>query len=154
VQVRGEDRIGAEQPLHTHSGCDVGRGEQGAQVDDRKLAGFACYSFLWPAAGLTRSLYLKELYVSGTARRAGVGARLMPGLFEIAVTTGCSRVEWTTDQDNAQAQAFYRVLGVAPLTSKVFYRIADHDLRREADAPDSGGRRAARDDINVTSMSS
>ena len=28
------------------------------------LAGFAAYSFLWPAVGLTRSLYLEELYVA------------------------------------------------------------------------------------------
>ena len=35
--------------------------------DDTQLAGLAAYSFLWPAIGLTRSLYLKELY-------AGLGA--------------------------------------------------------------------------------
>jgi hypothetical protein len=29
--------------------------------DNEKLAGFASYSFLWPAIGLTRSLYLKEI---------------------------------------------------------------------------------------------
>lgn len=28
------------------------------------LVGLATYSFLWPAVGLTRSLYLKELYVA------------------------------------------------------------------------------------------
>jgi hypothetical protein len=31
----------------------------------RQIAGLAAYSFVWPAAGLTRSLYLKELYVAG-----------------------------------------------------------------------------------------
>src|SRR5260370_8786324 len=33
--------------------------------DGTQLAGLAAYSFLWPAVGLTRSLYLKELYVGG-----------------------------------------------------------------------------------------
>lgn len=33
--------------------------------DGDALAGFASYSFLWPAAGLTASLYLKEMYVAG-----------------------------------------------------------------------------------------
>ena len=28
---------------------------------DEELVGLAAYSFLWPAVGLTRSLYLKEL---------------------------------------------------------------------------------------------
>ncbi|MGY4771138.1 hypothetical protein ACXC9Q_29880 [Kribbella sp. CWNU-51] len=30
--------------------------------DGQKVVGFAAYSFLWPAVGLTRSLYLKELF--------------------------------------------------------------------------------------------
>jgi hypothetical protein len=37
--------------------------------DGDDLAGFAAYSFLWPAVGLTRSLFLKELYVAEAARR-------------------------------------------------------------------------------------
>ena len=32
--------------------------------DERRLVGIAAYSFLWPAVGLTRSLFLKELYVA------------------------------------------------------------------------------------------
>jgi hypothetical protein len=32
--------------------------------DGEAPAGFAAYSFLWPAVGLTASLYLKELYVA------------------------------------------------------------------------------------------
>src|SRR5262249_9159318 len=50
-----------------------------------RLVGFATYSFLWPAIGLTRSLYLKELYVGEQARRTGVGTLLIRSLFEIAV---------------------------------------------------------------------
>ena len=36
--------------------------------DGATLAGIATYSFLWPAIGLTRSLYLKELYVADRYR--------------------------------------------------------------------------------------
>jgi ribosomal protein S18 acetylase RimI-like enzyme len=90
---------------------------------------------LWPAAGLTSSLYLKELYVSESARRARVGERLMHGLFELAVRRGCSRVEWTTDQDNPSAQAFYEALGIPVATSKLFYRVQGEALREAATAP-------------------
>jgi GNAT superfamily N-acetyltransferase len=90
--------------------------------DGQTLAGFASYSFLWPAAGLTTSLYLKELYVSEPYRRAGTGKLLMDRLYEIASKRGCSRVEWTTDTDNPGAQAFYEALGAKPKTSKIFYR--------------------------------
>src|SRR5215831_6846363 len=62
-----------------------------------RLAGMAAYSYLWPAVGRTRSLYLKELYVGERHRRHGVGELLMRAVFETAGRHGCSRVEWTTD---------------------------------------------------------
>lgn len=90
--------------------------------DGLVLAGLASYSFLWPAAGLTTSLYLKELYVTDAYRRHGVGRLLMDELGEIAAARGCSRVEWTTDTGNRGAQAFYESLGAKPLASKIIYR--------------------------------
>jgi len=96
--------------------------------DDDRPVGFASYSLLWPAVGLTRSLYLKELYVTEALRRAGVGRLLMRSVFETAVKQDCSRVEWTTDQDNTDAQAFYELLGVAPNPAKLFYRLEGMQL--------------------------
>ncbi|WP_222854333.1 GNAT family N-acetyltransferase [Fodinicola acaciae] len=90
--------------------------------DGDELVGFASYSYLWPAAGLTHSLFLKELYVAEKVRRTGVGQQLMRGLFDIAAKRGCSRVEWQTDQFNANAQRFYELLGVKPNPGKIFYR--------------------------------
>jgi GNAT superfamily N-acetyltransferase len=97
-----------------------------------QLVGFASYSFLWPAVGLTRSVYLKELYVVDTARGRGAGKLLMRQLCGIAVKNGCSRLEWTTDRDNLAAQKFYAKLGVPVKESKLFYRIEGDDLAREA----------------------
>lgn len=91
--------------------------------DGDELVGFASYSYLWPAAGLTHSLFLKELYVAEKARRTGVGRQLMHGLFDLAAKRGCSRVEWQTDQFNANAQRFYELLGVKPNPGKIFYRL-------------------------------
>lgn len=87
-------------------------------------AGLASYSFLWPAAGLSTGLYLKELYVARAYRRAGTGKLLMDGLFKIAADAGCSRVEWTTDSGNTSARAFYEALGAKLLTTKLFYLAA------------------------------
>jgi ribosomal protein S18 acetylase RimI-like enzyme len=100
--------------------------------DGDTLAGFAAYSFLWPAAGLSTSLYLKELYVADAYRRRGIGAMLMDGLYKIAAERECSRVEWTTDQDNPGAQAFYEALGTKPHLSKIFYRASRDQLTRPA----------------------
>ncbi|WP_198675830.1 GNAT family N-acetyltransferase [Kribbella monticola] len=92
-------------------------------VEEDTAVGFAAYSFLWPAAGLTRSLYLKELYVSEGQQRRGVGRSLMEALFGVARQHDCSRVEWTTDRDNPGAQAFYKTFGVEPKDGKIFYRL-------------------------------
>jgi GNAT superfamily N-acetyltransferase len=89
--------------------------------DGGQLAGLAAYSFLWPAIGASRSLFLKELYVPEAYRRRGVGRLLMRAVFEAATGHGCSRVEWTTDPGNAEAQAFYARLGRS-VHPKVFYR--------------------------------
>jgi GNAT superfamily N-acetyltransferase len=90
--------------------------------DGLDLAGIAAYSFLWPAVGLSASLYLKELYVAEAYRRSGVGRVLMDGISAIAGRRGLPRVEWTTDMSNGDARAFYEALGAKPLTSKIFYR--------------------------------
>lgn len=90
--------------------------------DDDKLAGLASYSFLWPAAGLTRSLFLKELYVAEAYRRTGVGRQLMEALDAVARANRCSRVEWQTDAPNTDAQRFYEELGFPSDSSKIFYR--------------------------------
>lgn len=95
--------------------------------DEEQLVGFAAYSFLWPAAGVTQSLYLKELYVVQAARRRGIGRLLMQHLHRLAVEQDCSRVEWTADVDNVEAQRFYTALGVPAYAGKTFYRVEGED---------------------------
>jgi len=91
--------------------------------DETRLVGMAAYSYLWPAARATKSLYLKELYVANDHRRGGGGRRLMERLLRIAKDSGCSRVEWTTDDDSEEAQQFYERLGFTANPSKTFYRV-------------------------------
>jgi ribosomal protein S18 acetylase RimI-like enzyme len=91
--------------------------------DNERCVGYASYSFLWPAADLTQSLYLKELYVSEADRRSGVGKLLMDRLIEIGKETGCSRVEWTADKDNPPAVGFYERMGYPVNRGKILYRV-------------------------------
>jgi GNAT superfamily N-acetyltransferase len=97
-----------------------------------QLVGMAAYSFLWPAAGVTRSLYLKEIYVTEAVRGRGIGALLMQQLCQVAVERECSRVEWTTDKGNALGEDFYERLGVPQNQEKIFYRLEGENIRRVA----------------------
>ncbi|MER6129829.1 cyclophane-containing RiPP N-acetyltransferase HaaN [Streptomyces sp. NPDC001795] len=90
------------------------------------LVGLAAYSFLWPAAGSSHSLFLKELYVRDTLRRQGVGTQLMNELRALtSARPGCTRVEWMADSDNPGARAFYKALGFAESDGKIVYRVND-----------------------------
>ncbi|MEV0306566.1 GNAT family N-acetyltransferase [Nonomuraea fuscirosea] len=100
--------------------------------EEQQLVGLASYSFLWPAAGLTRSLYMKELYVAESAQRQGIGRQLMASVFDVAIKAGCSRVEWATDEDNERAQRFYQALGHEVFPSKVSYRATGEVLQRHS----------------------
>jgi GNAT superfamily N-acetyltransferase len=91
--------------------------------EEEEVVGLAAYTFLWPAVGITRSLYLKELYVRHSHQRRGVGTLLMNRLATIAAEHKCSRMEWTTDRDNDTAQKFYDRLPAPTYDGKVFYRL-------------------------------
>jgi len=45
--------------------------------DSGLAVGLASYSFLWPATGLTQSLFLKELYVREAHRGHGIGRLIL-----------------------------------------------------------------------------
>lgn len=95
--------------------------------DDEKLVGLASYSFLWPSAGATSSLFLKELFVLETHRRRGLARDLLIEIFRIAEANHCTRVEWMTDSDNLDAQLAYSNLGFGDkiMSTKIVYRVAD-----------------------------
>ena len=88
-----------------------------------ELVALAAYSLLWPAAGVTSSLYLKELYVRERWRRHDRGRLMMIELRRVAQDLGCSRLEWTTDAENGTAQAFYTALGRVVNSGKVIHRV-------------------------------
>ncbi|WP_436760438.1 N-acetyltransferase family protein [Streptosporangium sp. V21-05] len=91
--------------------------------DEDQVVGMASYSFLWPAAGASHSLFLKELFVRESARRQGVARFLMERVRQIATKSGCSRVEWQTERGNTDARRFYEAIGVPIHDGKIFYRI-------------------------------
>ncbi|MFY1633969.1 GNAT family N-acetyltransferase [Solwaraspora sp. WMMB335] len=95
-----------------------------AEDDRGQHLGLAAYSYLWPAAGSTHSLFLKELFVREPGRRRGIGSQLVSRLRQIAAERpGCTRMEWNTDRDNPAARSFYQSLGFPEHNGKIVYRI-------------------------------
>jgi GNAT superfamily N-acetyltransferase len=80
--------------------------------DGGKLVGFAILNPYFPGPRLTHGLFLKELYVTATARSAGVGEQFIEGIRALAKERGDTRVIWTTGEENKGSQRFYDRLGM------------------------------------------
>ncbi len=93
--------------------------------DGATPVGFATWTLTLPA-GAGVALYMKEIFVSDTARGKGAGRALLAGLIQIAGDEGCTRVDWQTDGSNAASQAFYAALDASEHAKKS-YRIAQQD---------------------------
>lgn len=81
--------------------------------DAGEPAGVAIFTRFFPARHLSTGLYLTDLYVMPLGRGRGIGRALMTHLALLARERGCSRIDWSTDLDNAAARALYRSLGAA-----------------------------------------
>jgi GNAT superfamily N-acetyltransferase len=89
---------------------------------DGRLVGFAILTPYFPGPRLSQGLHLKELYVTASARSAGVGEKLIEGIRAVAAKRGDTRVIWTTNENNSGAQRFYDRLGMRR-EKKVYYEM-------------------------------
>src|SRR5215475_14288026 len=96
--------------------------------ENDRIAGFACFSAIYPGPGLTSGFFLKELYIRHNRRRSGVGKRLMARLAAMAQQEGHGRIDWTVDADDLRLQQFYEMLGGRALPQKRFFRITGAKL--------------------------
>jgi len=82
-------------------------------------------------------LYLEDLFVDESERRAGVGRALLVRLAQVAVERECGRLEWAVLDWNEPAIGFYRSLGAVAQEEWTVHRLADGALRALAGvAPD------------------
>jgi ribosomal protein S18 acetylase RimI-like enzyme len=65
---------------------------------------------IWTGAA---DCWLEDLFVSGRARRAGLGRALVTAAFERAEARGCRRIELDVDDDNDSAIALYEAMGLS-----------------------------------------
>ena len=78
-----------------------------ATNDDGVVVGFAIYRRQEDTFTAGPGLYLDDLFVDGSARRAGVARALLASLADIARNLGVKQVRWITAASNVRAQSTY-----------------------------------------------
>jgi len=104
-----------------------------AKTGDTSL-GFALYFYNYSTWTGRKGLYLEDLFVSLSARKQGVGFRLLRELARIAVREGCGRFEWSVLDWNQPAIDFYTKLGARPMDGWSVYRLQGEALRALSEA--------------------
>jgi ribosomal protein S18 acetylase RimI-like enzyme len=107
----------------------------GATFDPRTLVATAGKTIIgsivlnvtFPAFELSRSLYIRDLYVALSRRRHGVGRALVLAAARLTYAQGFSALDWTTETDNTAARAMYESCG-ARVLSRTYYRLAREDM--------------------------
>jgi ribosomal protein S18 acetylase RimI-like enzyme len=87
---------------------------------DAKIVGSVVMNATFPASDLSRSLYIRDLYVANAARRSGVGRMLVEAAMRLRAAEGFSALEWTTDSSNAVARRLYETCGARKMDRTYF----------------------------------
>ena len=85
----------------------------------------------FPARELSKSLYIRDLYVSKDWRRFGVAQSLLQSAAALTISEGFSALDWTTDINNKGARILYEGLGAREI-NRVYFRLCGDDLRHAA----------------------
>lgn len=106
-----------------------------AMFDPRVLIATACGAVVgsivlnvtFPAFELSRSLYIRDLYIAQSMRRHGVGQALVKAAARLTYSEGFSALDWTTETGNAAARQMYELCGARQL-ERTYYRLAREDM--------------------------
>jgi GNAT superfamily N-acetyltransferase len=82
-----------------------------AEDDAGRVVGMLTISHRWTLWHRGPCALIEELVVDEEARGQGLGRALIQAAIDWAQAEGCSEIEVSTEEDNADAQAFYRRLG-------------------------------------------
>ncbi|NUS21726.1 MAG: GNAT family N-acetyltransferase [Mesorhizobium sp.] len=99
---------------------------------DGAVAGLASVAIAHPGIDLESLLFLKDLFVLGSARDKGIGRALVGFLARYCLGKGIGRIDLTTEDWNEGALRFYDRLGAERHCQKIFLRLSGEALRAAA----------------------
>jgi GNAT superfamily N-acetyltransferase len=91
------------------------------------IVGSIVLNVTFPAFELSRSLYIRDLYVANSMRRHGLGQALVKAAARLCYAQGFSALDWTTETGNTAARQMYESCG-ARVLARTYYRLARDDL--------------------------
>jgi GNAT superfamily N-acetyltransferase len=94
---------------------------------DGVIVGSIVMNVTFPASELSRSLYIRDLYVARSMRRHGVGQALVRTAARWTYAQGFSALDWTTETGNSTARRMYESCG-ARMLQRTYYRLAQDDM--------------------------
>ncbi|GAA3258899.1 GNAT family N-acetyltransferase [Sphingomonas yabuuchiae] len=96
---------------------------------DGQAVGFALFFANFSTWTGRRGLYLEDLYVTPSARGAGVGKALLIHLAGVARDRGWARFEWSVLDWNMPAVEFYRAMGAQAMDEWTVQRVSGEALK-------------------------
>jgi GNAT superfamily N-acetyltransferase len=102
-------------------------------VADGAVIGSCVLNVMMPAAELRRSLYIRDLFVSATTRRRGIGRALVRAAAQLVVEGGFCALDWTMDARNDPARRLYVGCEAAPV-DRTYFRLTGATLARVAES--------------------
>jgi GNAT superfamily N-acetyltransferase len=124
-----------DQAAIVESLVDLPPGTRILLAETDHIVGFGAFSAVYPGPGLRKGLFLKELFVSGSARGQGHGSAILTHLAQIAIEEGYGRIDWTASRNDPGLRAFYRSLGSVEQEDKLFFRLTGNAMIRLATGP-------------------
>jgi GNAT superfamily N-acetyltransferase len=94
---------------------------------DNEVVGSIVLNVTFPAFELSRSLYIRDLYVARSMRRNGIGQALVSAAARLTYAKNYSALDWTTESGNVGARQMYESCG-ARVLPRTYYRLAREDL--------------------------
>src|SRR5256885_3677317 len=95
---------------------------------DGVVAGMALWFVNFSTWLGVHGIYLEDLFVRPSHRRAGVGRALLETLAGVAVERGYGRLEWAVLDWNIGAQDFYRSIRAEPQDEWTVWRVSGSSL--------------------------